>query len=553
MTRVWGDNILGALNIQAISSIWEGIRSNQRQFLSGRQPLIWLLSVFIGLGVAYAAILFRMGIGIVQLPWLGSMSESIGAKVASLPWWLIILVPTLTGLVVGVMLKYLMPAHRPNGVADVIEARALHGGKLPVRGGLASALLTVISLGGGASAGREGPVVHLGATLASGLARYFELPSGSVRNLLACGVAAAVAASFNAPIAGALFALEVVLGHYAMRAFVPVVISSTIAAVISRAHLGDYPAFVLPEYHITSYWEFGAFALLGLTCALVAVSFQYASIIAERTAQFLNPPIVLRPLAGGFLVGCIGLFYPHILGVGYEATDLALKQHFGLTLLLALLVAKIIATAITLAARFGGGVFSPSLYLGAMAGGAFGLIAAQAFPDMASDAGLYAILGMGGVAAAVLGAPISTTLIIFEITGEYELAIALLLTISIASGLSQAIHGRSFFHWQLGERGLFLTDGPHKHIVRTIRVKDFMAFLEEDEVPPEINPENDTVWLTPADTLETTLRALDRAGESRIAVVDNNDPSVVIAWASRLDAIEAYNKALIQANIEAYR
>ncbi|PLX32824.1 MAG: chloride channel protein [Hyphomicrobiales bacterium] len=545
--------VLSHFNIQAISSIWQGVRSNLRQFLDGRQPMIWLLSIFIGLGVAYAAILFRIGIGLAQLPWLGLMSERIGDRLAALPWWVIVLVPTLTGLIIGLMLKFLMPAHRPYGVADVIEARAIKGGRLPVRAGLLSAAITVISLGGGASAGREGPVVHLGATLASGLARYFELPSGSVRSLLGCGVAAAVAASFNAPIAGALFALEVVLGHYAMRAFVPVVISSTIAAVISRAHLGDFPAFSLPHYHIISYWEFGAFALLGLTCALIAISFQYAAILAERGAQYVNLPLVLRPMAGGLLVGIIGVFFPQILGVGYEATDLALKQHFGLTLLLSLLAAKLAATAITLAARFGGGVFSPSLYLGAMTGGAFGLIAAQAFPDFASSSGLYAILGMGGVAAAVLGAPISTTLIIFELTGGFELAIALLLTISLASGLSQALHGRSFFHWQLGERGLFLTDGPHKHIVRTLRVREFMTFLEDDEAPFRLDPDGEQPWLTPADTLETALRALDRAGDSRVAVIDSNEPGLVIAWASRLDAIELYNKALIQANIEAYR
>ncbi len=531
----------------------EGLRGNLRLFLSGRQPLIWLLSVFIGIGVAYAALLFRIGIGLVQLPWLGSMSERVGTKAAALDWWVILAAPTIGGLVVGLMLKYLITNKRAEGVADVIEARALGDGKIPLVQGLYSALLTIISLGAGASAGREGPVVHLGATLASNLAYMFKLPPGSVRNLLGCGVAAAVAASFNAPIAGALFALEVVLGHYAMRAFVPVVISSTAAAVITRIHLGEYPAFVLPDYNIASYYEFGAFALLGLTCAFIAITFQLAIGTAQRATETIDPPIWLRPVIGGFLVGCIGIAFPHVLGVGYEATDLALKEYFPLTLLLALLVAKIIATAITIAARFGGGVFSPSLYLGAMAGGAFGLIAAAVFPDYSSSYGLYAILGMGGVAAAVLGAPISTTLIIFELTGGFDLAIALLLTITVSSGLTQAIYGRSFFHWQLGERGLFLIDGPHKHIVHTLHVLDFMHFVKDDEELPALDIKDDPTYLTPSDTLEKALRAFDAGGHARIAVIEEAEPERIIAWASRLDAVEAYNQALIQANIEAYR
>ncbi len=529
------------------------VRSNLGMFLAGRQPLIWLLSVFVGLGVAYAALLFRMGIGLVQLSWLGTISERVGSKAALLPWWLILAAPVTGGLIVGMMLKFIITNKRPEGVADVIEARAIRGGRIPLRQGLYSALVTVISLGSGASAGREGPVVHLGATIASGVARYFELPAGSVRNLLGCGVAAAVAASFNAPIAGTLFALEVVLGHYAMRAFVPVVISSTVAAVITRIHLGEFPAFVLPHYNIASYYEFGAFAILGLTCAFVAIAFQFAIHLAQKAADVIDPPIWLRPVIGGFMVGCIGIFFPHILGVGYEATDMALKEYFPLAVLISLMFAKMIATAITLASRFGGGIFSPSLYLGAMAGGAFGIIAASFYPDLASNSGLYAILGMGGVAAAVLGAPISTTLIIFELTGGFDLAIALLLIITISSGLTQAIHGRSFFHWQLGGRGLFLIDGPHKHIVHTLRVLDFMELVEKSEVGAEGGLEADSPRFLASDTLEAALRVFDSSGLARIAVVDSEDNDHVIAWATRLDAIEAYNAALIQANVEAYR
>ena len=201
-------------------------------------------------------------------------------------------------------------------------------------------------------------------------------------------------------------------------------------AVIARLHFGNFPAFSVPGYQITSYLEFPAFALLGLTCAVVAIMFEFALMAGNRLAMRTPVPFWLKPTAGGFMVGLIALAFPQVLGVGYDATDMALKQQFPLMLLLALIVAKTVATSITLGCRFGGGVFSPSLYLGAMTGCAYGIIATSLFPEMASSQGLYALLGMGGVASAVLGAPISTMLIIFELTGGYEMSLALLLTIS---------------------------------------------------------------------------------------------------------------------------
>ncbi len=205
--------------------------------------------------------------------------------------------------------------------------------------GLWSALVTAISLGSCASAGREGPVVHLGATLGSWFAGRIKLPAGATRTMLGCGVAAAIAASFNAPIAGVLFALEVILGHYALSAFVTIVISSVAATLITRIQFGDYPAFAIPDYSIMSFYEFPAFALLGFVCAATAIAFQFALITTDRVARGIPLPLWARPVVGDLMVGTIGVFLPDILGVGYAAT------------------------AITLASRFGGGVFSPSLYI----------------------------------------------------------------------------------------------------------------------------------------------------------------------------------------------
>ena len=532
----------------------ERMRPNLRQFAEGRTLLIWLLALVIGLGVAYAAILFRYLIGFAQLPWLGTMSERVVTAAQETHWLVILLAPAMGGFVIGILLERFVPGRRAQGVADVIEARALHDSHMSTRAGLWSALIAALSIGCGASTGREGPVVHLGATLASAVEDLFKLPSSARRTLLAAGVAAAVSASFNAPIAGVLFACEVVLGHYAMSAFVPIVIASVSATVVARIHLGNFAAFIIPEnYQITSYLEFPAFALLGLTCAAVAIIFQSSLMVAERVAVSLRLPLWARPMIGGLMVGMIAIWFPHVLGVGYEATDMALNQQLPLHLLLLLLVMKTAATAISLASRFGGGIFSASIYLGAMAGGAFGLIAASAFPEVSSSHGLYAILGMGGVAAAMLGAPISTTVMVFELTGGYEVTIALLLTVSIANGLANAVHGESFFHWQLSTRGLFLKAGPHKEIMRRLLVREFARPTdpETDELVRE--PDDERPWLLLTDTLEAAMRAFDRSGEARIAVVDDGDPQKVIAYALYVDALHAFNQALIASHVEEHR
>lgn len=529
------------------------VMPNLKDFVEQRTIVVWFLALLIGVSVSYAAICFRMLIGLTQLPWLGTMGERVYSAADDLPWWILVLAPAIGGLIVGVILQRFAPGRRAHGVADVIEARAVRDCKIDTKTGVVSAVVAGISLGSGASAGREGPVVHLGATIASAIEDRFKLPSYARRTLLAAGVAAAVSASFNAPIAGVLFACEVILAHYAMSAFVPIVIASVASTVIARAHLGDFPAFIIPAYQITSYWEFPAFALLGLTCAAVAIIFQSALMVTERVAWSISIPLWLRPVIGGLMVGALAVAFPQVLGVGYETTDLALKQGFTLEILFALLFVKTAATAITLASRFGGGIFSPAIYLGAMAGGAFGLIAASVFPEVASSDGLYAILGMGAVAASVLGAPISTTVIVFELTGGYEMTIALLLVVSITNGVTNAFHGGSYFHWQLATRGLFLQEGPHKEIMRKLCVRDFMKPVAPDETTELLDDDGERQWLLPSDTVESALRAFDRSGQQRIVVVSEHDTRQIIGWAEHVSALHAFNSALIDAHVEEHK
>ncbi|MDN2582430.1 chloride channel protein [Aquibium sp. ELW1220] len=528
---------------------WLG--ANLRDFRAERQHVLWALALLVGFAAGVVAVLFRELIGLIQLLWIGSSSENTLTAARSAAWWLVPLGPLIAGLAVGILL-HRISSRRAGGVADVIEARAYSGRTLGLRDGLWSALVSAITVGGGGSAGREGPIVHLGATLGEAIARRAALPEWCRRTLLSAGVASAVAASFNAPFAGVLFAHEVVLGHYALRSFVPIMLAATAGSLISRQWFGPDAAFTMPDYAVVSYFEFPAFVLLGIVCAAVALLFQLALRIADDGARHVDVPLWLRPAIGGAVVGLIGLAFPQVLGVGYETTNLALSGQLSLGLMLTLIIVKTVTTAITLGSRFGGGIFSPALVVGGLTGAAFGSLAQSVFPDLASSGGLYAILGMGAVAGAVFGAPISTAMIVFELTGGYRLSIALLLTVAVAQGIVQALHGYSWFQWQLRLRGLDLREGPHKPIGANARVMDFMEPLG-DGASPEFPDGGRGPALRPTDTLATALRAFDVGGFDRLPVVDPSSDQTIVGWASHLTALQHFNRALVQSSVEEHR
>lgn len=569
-------------------------RRNIRSYINSHDKIISnLLAIFIGVGVAYAAIAFRGLIFLTQEVALENAEENILDHIATLDWWKILLSTIAGGLIISAIYRFLMRGERPLGIAEVMEANALHHTKIPVRQGIFSAVASALALGTGSAAGREGPVVHLGATLASWISDRLHLSQSISRTLLGCGVAAAVSASFNAPIAGVFFALEVILGHYALHAFAPIVIASVSAAIVSRIHLGDFPAFIIPQYHITSFWEFPAFLLLGVVSAMAAIIFIKSIFFTEDVAAKIPLPEWLRPPVGGLMVGLLAIFCPYILGVGYGTTDGALKELLPLGLLFVLIVAKTAATAISLAFRYGAGVFSPSLFLGAVVGGAFGGLATLAFPDFSSGQGLYAIVGMGAVASAVLGAPISTILIIFELTGDYQITMALMAAVVVANLITtHYLKASSFFHMQLARRGLDLEGGRARHLMRASRVRDFMCddyatldpntpleevrelilnqpynnlfvlddqhavsgvitfmelrkvHMENTEAPQTATDicRNVAHLLKPDDHLEYAFDLFDRSGEEKIPVISD---AKIIGVLYHRDVLSAYNKALL--------
>lgn len=438
--------------------------------------ILSVLAVITGTLVGWAVVGFRHLIDLFQTGFYGSGGENLATIAAALPTWQVILAPCAGGLIVGVFHSYFIPGKRALGVTQVIEASALKMGRLPLWPGLAATVSSALSIGAGASVGREGPAVLLGATLSSWLGQALNLGRAAVRTLLGCGGAAAVAASFNAPIAGALFAHEVIVGHYALNAFAPVVLASIAATMVSRGVYGDFPAFIIPPFESVEWIEFPAFALTGVACGLVAVILMRGIALVQRNGDRFQLPILLRPALAGLAVGLIAIQLPDILGVGYEQTDRALSNAYPIATVGVLIAAKLVATCLCLGWGFGGGIFSPSLALGALIGVAVGTAATAIGQDLSSGPEAYALVGMGALAASVLGAPISTTLIIFELTGDYTLTIAVMVGVVISTLVSTQLCGaKSFFLAQLRDSGVVLDGGQDVSALKGTRVTDFLS------------------------------------------------------------------------------
>ncbi|WP_333831415.1 chloride channel protein, partial [Pararhodobacter sp.] len=329
------------------------------------QLQFWLIALIIGIAGGFAALLFRAGIDALQTLLYGADDRAILAAASGMPWYALVAIPTLGGLVVGLILHHFTPDARARAVADVIEGAALGRGRVEVRAGLASALASLITLGSGGSSGREGPVVHLAGVISTVVADRIRASGITGRDLLGCAVAAAVSASFNAPIAGAVFALEVVLRHHALHAFAPIAIASVAGTVINRLHYGGVAEFALPlAGGVAFYWEIPAFLVLGLVAGAVAVVMMRAIFWAEDIGNRLQArtrvPRWLRPAVAGAIVGVMAVWFPQVIGIGYETTSLALTGRLALHEAVVFAALKVAAVAITLGGRMGGGVFSPA-------------------------------------------------------------------------------------------------------------------------------------------------------------------------------------------------
>jgi len=530
-----------------------------RQWQDGRSLALWLLGVLVGIVGGYAALGFILAIEVTSYLVFGSDHELLASGASALPAWQVFLAPVAGGVIVSALLyvghrRGWLTDTRSGAAADVVEARVARSGRITFADGMFSAAISAISLGSGGSAGREGPAVHLGAAIASQVSRIFKLPPRGAKILLACGAAAAVAASFNAPVAGALFAFEIVLGHYAIRSIAPVAIASVTGALISRLHLGASPAFVMPALSPAGIWDFPGVIGLGIAAALLAAVFVRTAVHAPRLvrvqAEKIGLPLWALPPIGGLGIGALALLAPEILGVGYEATANALGGNYGILFVLMLVVLKILATGITLGFRFGGGVFSPSLYLGAMLGAAFGGLLALTGAETAGVP-FYAVVGMGAVAGAALGAPLSTTLIVFELTANYEASVAVLIAVSIATVLSQSLAGGSIFHLQILKRGFDLSRGQARVLLQTIRVREIMTPMEDRDGGADSDSEAPCLY--DDDYLGRAIGFLSAEALDGTIVRARDGEQAMVGYLSRVDAHAAYAKALADAHEEEHR
>ncbi len=512
------------------------------------QIQFWLVALLIGIAAGLATDLFRLGI--IQLETLiyGADDMALATAAKHIPWYWLLCVPIVGGLIVGFILQRFTHDGRARSVSQVIQGAALDGGRVEGKAGLASAVASMITLSMGGSAGREGPVVHLGAVISSKVSRWINADAITGRNLMGCAAAAAVSASFNAPIAGTLFALEVVLRHYAVQAFAPIVIASVAGSVVSRLMFGNLFEFTLPQMSLQFYSELPAFLLLGLVCGLVAVAMMKSVFLAEdigdAVQERLKIPAWLRPAIAGAGLGMIAIAFPHIIGVGYETTWNALNGNIAFWTAVIFVAVKVLAVAMTFAGRMGGGIFSPSLMVGALTGVAFGWVATGIFPSFESYAILYALAGMAAVAAAVLGAPISTALLVFEMTGDWQAGLGVLVAVSMSSAIASRLVHRSFFLTQLERLGVHMAAGPQAYLLATFSIKGLMRDVGGEKDSAEVMMADGLLVNVDA-TLEEAMPLFSKSDTGFIPVVATGDITL-LGVLYEVDALRAFNQALVE-------
>ena len=419
-----------------------------------------------------ATIAFVELLNVVQ--WLAIGSTDLPLRIIpTLHWYHVLLVPAVGGLVVGPLVHLLAPEAEGHGVPEVIEAVMLGGGRIRRRVAAAKSVASAVTIGTGGSVGREGPIVQIGAAVGSALGQFLSLPAEQLKTLTTCGAAAGIAAVFNAPIAGAFFALEVIAGNFAMPAFGPVILSSVMATVVSRAYFGDHPAFIVQPYHLESVIEIPAYVGLGVACGLVAAVFVWAMDRFESLAPRVPVPKMWRPAAGGLVLGVLVLVLPNLYGVGYATMDGALSGRLPWPLLAVLVPLKIMATSLTLASGGSGGVFLPSLYIGSVAGGLYGVCVHGLLGQLSAGSGAYALVGMAGVLAAATNSPITAMILLFEVSGDYQIILPVMIVATLATMVARTLKEDSLYTLKLSRQGIAL----HRRediIMRTHTVREIM-------------------------------------------------------------------------------
>ncbi|GAB4426007.1 MAG: chloride channel protein [Anaerolineales bacterium] len=564
-------------------------------------------AMLVGIATGLGAVAFRYLIKAVEwvgYTWVPNLTQQWGTAY-------VVIVPAVGGLVVGPMVYFFAREAKGHGVPEVMAAVALRGGRIRPVVAVIKSLASSISIGSGGSVGREGPIVQIGSAIGSALGQKLGLSDDRIRNLVACGAAGGIAATFNAPIAGVIFALEIILGEFSVRYFSSVVVSAVTASIIGRSVFGDVPAFHIPvEHGINSLWEFAFYPLMGILAALVGAFFVRLLYWSEDVFErWKSVPEWIQPMLGGIILGGIALIYPrvtgvtwdhipHIYNVGYEIIESALANQLTIKVALTLLILKMVATSLTLGSGGSGGVFAPGLFMGAMFGVVFELSLSQLFPGILAPAGAYALVGMAAFFAATAHAPLTAVLILFELTGDYQIILPLMLTVVISTLVSQSLlKGESIYSLKLTRRGIRIQKGRDTDVLQGVLVSEVMTrdlttvttdmLLKElaeifnrtrkhglpvlnhegklcgivtvNDLEHAINNEKplstttveqiatptEKLWVTyPDENIGEALNKMSRNGFGRLPVVSRDDKQHLIGLVQRRDVIEAYNLAL---------
>ena len=439
-----------------------------------------VVALVVGLGAGCGAIVFRYLITWCTLVFSGHPDPSAAGHASNpllpgLGMWYVMLVPVIGGLIYGPLVEFFAPEARGHGVPEVMLAVAQRGGRIRPQVAAVKALASALCIGSGGSVGREGPIVQVGSALGSTIGQVLHMPSTRLRLLVACGAAGGISATFNAPIAGVLFALELILRDFEAQAFGVVVLASVAANVVGRAAFGSAAFLVLPPFTMASVWEFALYAGLGLLAALTGVAFIRILYALEDLGDWLwHGPEWLRPVVGGLVLGLLILVLPEMYGVGYPVLEHAVRGDYGVPFLVLLVGAKIVATSMTIAIGGSGGVFAPSLFMGATLGMAYGQIMHALLPGIAHSAGAYGLVGMGAVFAAASRAPITSLLIIFEMTGDYQVILPLMFSIALAVPLSHLFSEDTIYTAKLRRRGIDVSRAQPLNPMATLMVRDAM-------------------------------------------------------------------------------
>ena len=376
------------------------------------------------------------------------------------------------GLIVGLILHVLKPQNRIVGVVHVIERLDYHQGYLPIKNAVTQFITGAICLISGQSVGREGPSVHLGATAGSALGRLLRVPNNSIRVLVGCGVAAAIAAAFNTPLAGVIFAMEVVIMEYTVIGFTPVIIAAVSATTLTRLTFGDATAISVPPIELSSLQELPLVALMGALIGCLSALFIQLTLYAN--SLFTNQAIWVRTLLAGVATGVIAMQLPEVMGTGYDTVDKILLTELGFGLVLVLALAKTTTTAMAIGLGMPAGLIGPTLFIGAAAGGSIGLAAAQISPTM-GDSSYYAMLGMAAMMAATLQAPLAALIYLLELTASQSIILPGMTAVITASLITRVVFGKSsiYRHLMLA-RGLDYRNSPLSKALRRIGVASVM-------------------------------------------------------------------------------